>query len=64
MSNDNREWITAAEAAEVLNVHPRTVIRWAENGALRVTKSGPARTNPWLINRADVEALAQKAGTK
>lgn len=57
------EYIKASEAAALLDISPRTVIRWAESGVLRVTKVSGA-TGPWLINRADVEALAeQKAVT-
>lgn len=64
MNTETRDWITAAEAAEILEVHPRTVIRWAENGVFRVTRSGPAKTNPWLVSRADVEAHKAKAGAR
>jgi len=51
-----REWITASEAADILGVHPRTVVRRAENGMIRVTKN-PGSTGAWMINRADVDAM-------
>ena len=56
-----REWITASEAADILGVHPRTVVRRAENGMIRVTKN-PGSTGAWMINRADVDVL--KSGGK
>lgn len=52
--------MTVAEVANELRVTERTVRRWIADGTLPATKIvGRVR-----INRADVEALAQKAGTK
>lgn len=49
------EWLTPAQAAEFLGVHPRTLANYAERGALhmhRLTVSGQRR-----YRRADLEQL-------
>jgi excisionase family DNA binding protein len=33
------EWLTSAEAAAILKVHPRTVARWARAGKISVQRT-------------------------
>ena len=41
---DAREVLTPAEAAELLQVHVKTVYKWIETGELRSAKLGPRST--------------------
>jgi excisionase family DNA binding protein len=45
MTQSEREWLTLSEAAEMLGVHPTTLRRWADNGAVpvKVTPGGHRR---------------------
>ena len=46
-----------AEAAAILRTDRRTILRLIKRGELTAHKM-PGHTGAWLINRADVEALA------
>lgn len=46
-----------SDAAELLNVHPRTVVRWAQAGRLVSEVTG---TGMHLVSRAAVLELARK----
>lgn len=51
--------ITTAEAAEVLGVTPRTVLRWVDGGQLEGRSVNARQT---MVTRASVEALRQARG--
>jgi excisionase family DNA binding protein len=34
-------WATKEEAAQHVGVHPRTIVRWVEEGRLRAYRAGP-----------------------
>jgi excisionase family DNA binding protein len=53
----NRQ-VTSSEAASMLGVSQRTVIRWADEGKLPVANRVPGRNGARLFNDNDVEALA------
>lgn len=49
-------FLTMAEAAQMLGVSYRTVIRWCANGTLRgAVKVGPPRRGLWLVPLQSVE---------
>lgn len=52
--------IGTAEAAELLNCHPRTVKRWAQIGKLRHAVKMPGHTGAYLFRAADVARLAKE----
>ena len=51
------ELLTVGQAADLLNVHPNTVRRWAQQGALYVYRIGTRRDR--RFRRSDVEGLLQ-----
>jgi excisionase family DNA binding protein len=52
-----REYLRAAEAAELLHVSPKTISRWAKEGRVaHVVTLGGHRRFP----RGEIEALAQR----
>ncbi len=56
--------LTAAEAAEILNVHINTVRRWSNKGILETYRIGPRGDR--TLRRRDVDKVLQKrtpAGT-
>lgn len=53
----NRQ-VTSSEAATLLGVSQRTVIRWADDGKLPVDNRVPGRNGARLFKREDVDALA------
>lgn len=59
MSNIRREYITAAEAADLLGVDRRSVVRFIDNGDLTALDKLPGRTGAYLFNREDVERFAE-----
>ena len=58
VSND-RQKISAAEAALILGRPPKAVHRMIKRGELRASKM-PGLRAPYLIDRADVEALLER----
>ena len=46
----NERYITVAEAAEILSIHPRTVTRFLTSGKLRGAKVGRS----WRLDEKDV----------
>jgi excisionase family DNA binding protein len=52
---NDREWITVAEAAAILSVHPQTVRLWLRSGQLPGTLL--SRKAGYRIKRADVEHI-------
>lgn len=57
--NTNSE-ITTAEATTILQVSPRAVLQMIQGGKLKATRKLPGRTGTYLLDRAQVEALASK----
>jgi excisionase family DNA binding protein len=47
------EFMTVAEAADLLRVNPNTVYRWLLDGQLRAPRAG----RRWLITRAAIDEL-------
>lgn len=39
----NREWLTAREAAEVVRIHPVTLLRWAREGKVPHRRLNPRK---------------------
>ena len=52
--------INVAQAAEILRISPRAVRHRVLAGTLAAQKLGPG-TSGYVLNRADVEALAEAA---
>lgn len=55
------EYISVAEAREILNVSPTRIAEMLKNGEL-AAETNPLDRRGKLVKRADVEALARKAG--
>lgn len=49
------EYLTVTQAARELNLTRRAVVHRIAAGALAATKVGEARTNAYIIERAEVE---------
>lgn len=47
-------YLTVAQAAEHLGVHPSTIRRWIDSGLLRAYRLGPKRIN---VKRSDAERM-------
>ena len=56
---DLAETLTTKEAAEALQVSPRTIRRMIERGTLNATKLDPYAKSVYRISRADVEKILQ-----
>ncbi len=52
---DGERWLTVAQAAEVIQVHPETVREWLREGRLPGTLL--SRRAGWRIRARDVERL-------
>lgn len=55
------ELIGAAEAARILGVNRSTVTRWAQSGRITPHTKLPTTNGALVFNRADVEALQERA---
>lgn len=55
-----RDVLSTQAAARLLNVSPRTVQRWADNGTLRPAYRLDGETGALLFHEADVRDLAEK----
>ncbi|HEY5985125.1 MAG TPA: helix-turn-helix domain-containing protein [Streptosporangiaceae bacterium] len=51
----------AAEAAETLGVSKDTLMRMIARGELRRVQKLPGPNGAWLLNRAEVEQMAEQA---
>jgi excisionase family DNA binding protein len=49
----NERYITVAEAAKILNIHPRTVTKYLITGQLRGAKMGRI----WRLDEKDIRAF-------
>lgn len=54
------EHCTIAQAAKVLGVDRATVRRWVEAGRLSSLAKLPGRTGAYLLDPAEVQALAER----
>jgi excisionase family DNA binding protein len=60
MAND--AWLTTAQVAERLQVHPQTVLRWLRSGALPGRALGGKAG--WRVRAADVERFMAEDGPR
>ncbi len=51
------DYLTVTQTARELNLHRRAVIHRIAAGTLAATKVGEARTNAYIIERAEVERI-------
>lgn len=58
---EESEYVSVAEAREILGVSPTRMAKLISTGQLKA-EPNPLDTRGKLIKRADVEALARKAG--
>ena len=49
------DYLTVTQAARELNLHRRAIIHRIAAGTLAATKVGEARTNAYIIERAEIE---------
>ena len=49
-------WLTANQAAEYLQVHPRTIIQWARTGRLKGHILSGCQRLTWRFLRSDLDA--------
>lgn len=54
---DGCEYMSKADAARRLHVHPNTIVRMLEGGSLKGYKPSPMRL---LLRRAEIEALLRE----
>lgn len=52
-----RDWLTTAEAAQYLHVHPETVRRWAREGVIPAAKLG--NRGGFRFRREDLDRFLQ-----
>jgi DNA-binding transcriptional MerR regulator len=55
MNGDNAQWLTVDQVAEILNLKPVTVKRYAREGLL----NGKQENNEWLFLSADIEKFKE-----
>jgi excisionase family DNA binding protein len=55
------EWLTPAEFAAELRVHPSTVRLWVNTGQVRAVRSGRRR---WLVARSEIDRLVRPASAR
>jgi excisionase family DNA binding protein len=51
------EWLTAVEAAEVLRVKHRTVLRWAKTGQIPAHRLSGSRRVTWRFLKSELDAM-------
>ena len=61
-ATEKADWLTAEQAAELLQVHPETVREWLRRGKIPGGRAGP-RGN-WRIQRRGLEAAIQVNGNE
>lgn len=60
MPKSEHTTITVAEAAAILEVNRKTVLRRVAAGILRPTQKLPGETGAYLFDRADIERHAEQ----
>ena len=53
MKKTERTFLTVAEAASEIGVHPETIRRWCRDGHIPALKFGTGRRGHWRIRRTD-----------
>ena len=54
---EHRTWLTAAEAAQYLNLKARTILLWARQGRVRAYALTGTQRRVWRFLHADLEAM-------
>jgi excisionase family DNA binding protein len=54
---ERRTWLTAAEAAQYLNVKTRTIVLWAPQGKVKAYALTGTQRRVWRFLHADLEAM-------
>ena len=54
------EFMTRAEVAKYLRVHPRTVDRWLQKGMLKGYKLGKGKTALWRVPKGELKKFLEK----
>ena len=54
---ERRTWLTAAEAAQFLNVKARTILLWARQGKVKAYPLRGTQRPVWRFLHADLEAI-------
>jgi len=57
------EELTVAQVAEELQVHPKRVYKWIQNGELVATDLGTRARHNYRINRSDLNDFKQRRRT-
>jgi excisionase family DNA binding protein len=57
VATERRTWLTAAEAAQYLNVKTRTILLWARQGKVNAYALTGTQRRVWRFLRADLEAM-------
>lgn len=55
MNGDNGQWLSVDQVAEILNLKPVTVKRYAREGLL----NGKQENNEWLFLSSDIEKFKE-----
>lgn len=59
MDSGYREWLTMKQAAESLQVHPRTVERWIRRGLVKASQ--PVRHGHIRVSAVSIERLRESS---
>lgn len=51
------QWLTAKEAAQYLQVKPRTLLHWANEGKVKAYPLSGTRRHTWRFLREDLDAI-------
>lgn len=54
---EHQTWLTAAEAAQYLNVKARTILLWARQGRVKAYPLSGTQRRVWRFLHADLEAM-------
>ena len=54
---EDRTWLTAAEAAQYINVKTRTILLWARQGRIKAYALTGTQRRIWRFLHADLEAM-------
>ncbi len=58
IAGDEREFLTAREAAQLLRVGHHKLLRWIHEGSLQAVDTGGGSQSQFRIRRRDLDALA------
>lgn len=54
------DFLTLEEVAKSLRVHPRTIMRWLQNGTLKGYKLGNGKTSLLRIPKSEIKKFLEK----